>query len=94
MKVLVRVYASLRDVVGQTEVVKDNEEGASIKDLLREMCRDYGVTFESALFSDRSLNKLRQEMVILLNGLIPQGGLKARLSDNDVIAIFPASAGG
>jgi len=78
----------LRRAIGEKEVTLDLPEEATVEDLLKRATVEYGsAVLEAALKPGTS---------ILLNGQSIDflGGLKARLSDGDRVAIIPLIVGG
>jgi MoaD family protein len=46
MKVKVKTFANLRDVVGKPEIEHEIQDGATLGYLLDDLCRTYGKSFE------------------------------------------------
>lgn len=88
MKVLVKVFAVLRDELGWREKVVELGEGSNIKDLL-----DHLPELRKIVLSDGDIH---ENYRVFLNGRFIGflEGLNSRLSDGDVVSIFPAMAGG
>ncbi len=99
MKVTVRPYLFLREMLGFKERVIDMPEGAKVVDLIRLLHRDY----ELADRVDTGGGKLTLfegdnpvGLLILLDGCsIKQlEGKETLLKDGAVVALFPPAAGG
>mgnify|MGYP000005725597 CR=1 FL=1 len=93
MKVRVKAYASFRDFMGSNIEVA-LREGADVDSLIRELERRFGSRVrEELLDEDR---RPRLYVKILLNGRDVEflQGLKTRLKDGDVVALFPPVGGG
>lgn len=93
MRVKVRAYAMIRDVIGASVEVR-LREGASVKDLLNELTRSYGKSF-----SERVLDKGGQPLPyvkLLVNGrdIDFLNGIETKLKDGDEVALFPPIGGG
>lgn len=85
---LVLLDEDLRKSVGEKEVTLEVQENSTIKDLL---------SIAAARYSFRVLDALlKPGTSIMLNGQNIEflGGVKARLSDGDRVAIIPPVAGG
>ncbi|MCD5409829.1 MAG: MoaD family protein [Methanocellales archaeon] len=91
MKVYVKFYATFRDIVGQREIQRRFD--GTVCELLDRLCKEYGEEFKKATFDE---SKLRSYIKILVNGRDIEflDGLHTKLSDNDVVAIFPPVGGG
>ena len=46
MKVKVKTFANLRDIVGKSEIEYEMEQGNTLGNLLENMCQRYGKSFE------------------------------------------------
>ena len=46
MKVKVKTFANLRDIVGKPEIEHEIQDGATLGYLLDDLCRTYGKSFE------------------------------------------------
>ena len=93
MKVTVKFYAHLRDLVGKKRVIElDLEEGATISQLLDELLQDSLI--KSALLDENQ--KIKPEITILKNGREIKflSGMETALDSGDEIAVFPAVVGG
>ena len=94
-KVRVRVFANIRDVVGNREVQLEVGKGATIRELLYDMVKRYGDEFER-LVIDSEAETLAPSIKVLLNGRNVEllKGLKTVVSDGDIVVIFPPVGGG
>jgi MoaD family protein len=93
MKVRVRFYAHLRDLVDKKSIVElDVEEGATISMLLDELLQDLQI--KEALLDKNQ--ELKSEITILKNGREIKflAGMDTELGQGDEIAFFPRVAGG
>jgi molybdopterin synthase sulfur carrier subunit len=79
----------LRQTAGSSEF---EVSGATIREALEDLCRD-NEALRAAIF-DGSV--LRPHVRVMVNGRDCElvGGLKAAVSENDQIAVFPPIAGG
>ena len=90
-RVKVRLFATLREEVGVREL--DLEVDGGIEDLVRKADENTGGRFSAAVWRD---GWFKDGLIIFVNGrnIVFLGGRKAKLRDGDVLAIFPAIAGG
>ncbi|MFX0054600.1 MAG: ubiquitin-like small modifier protein 1 [Promethearchaeota archaeon] len=93
MKVTVKFYATLRDLIGKKEPIDvELEKGATISKLLDELYLDSGIK-ETMIAEDQ---KVKPDITILINGREIKflNGIETKLSSGDEISIFPLVAGG
>ena len=93
MKVIVKFYAHLRDLIGQKTMVElDMKEDDTISELLDELLLDSRIK-EVLLDVNQDL---KPDITILKNGREVKflGGLDTRLEPGDEISFFPIVAGG
>jgi len=91
MKIKVKVFATLRDMVGWKEKEYD-VEAKDINDFLEDVVG--GKLYD--IIMDKDKGQLLPQYKILLNGrdIDFLEGLKTKLKDQDFIAIFPPVGGG
>jgi len=91
VKIKVKIFATLRDSVGWKEK-EYNVEAKDINDFLKEVVG--GKLYN--IIMDKSKGELNPQYKILLNGrdIDFLDGLKTKLKDQDLIAIFPPVGGG
>jgi len=91
MKIKVKVFATLRDMVGWKEKEYD-VEAKDINDFLEDVVG--GKLYD--IIMDKDKGQLLPQYKILLNGrdIDFLEGLKTKLKDQDLIAIFPPVGGG
>lgn len=94
MKVRVRVFARLRELLKNRELEIELKDGATLKDLLNILVEKYGEGLKEYLFSRNG--NLKDHFVIYINGvsLNEAGGVRGVLRDGDVVAILPPISGG
>ncbi|MFX0046075.1 MAG: ubiquitin-like small modifier protein 1 [Candidatus Hermodarchaeota archaeon] len=93
MKVTVKFYAHLRDLIGQKAIVElDMKEDATISELLDKLLLDSRIK-EVLLDENRDL---KPDITILKNGreIRYLAGTDTRLEPGDEISFFPIVAGG
>jgi len=90
MRVIVKVFASLRDKLGwSVREVELRRERPSFRDLLEELA-----DLKNIVLIDG--DNLAEGFIVLVNGINIRftGGLGTALKDGDEIAVFPPSGGG
>ncbi len=94
MKVIVKYFAMIRDVVGHRDDILDFFEETSVQKLLSMLCDLYGENFKRAVCTEDE--SLRKGLIFLLNGEpVNNDELKIKiLMDGDVAAIMPPVGGG
>ncbi len=91
MQVRLRLWGVFQELVGERELEVNLPERAKVGDLLNELVKRHGSKFEEALFEPGS-REIRPYVKLLLNGHGTEP--KAKLSEGDVVAIFPPVGGG
>jgi len=96
MKVKVRFFTSLREIVGKREeTIKFTQtEPVTINLVLRALSEEYGKPFNEYVYS--STGQPRSFLQFLINGTSAstQQGFETTLKDGDVLAILPPVGGG
>lgn len=87
----VRSWGVFQELMGERELEVNIPSRAKLGDLLEELTKRYGPKFEGELFQ-QGKREVKPYIKVLLNGHGAE--LKARLSDGDVVAIFPPVGGG
>ena len=93
MKITVRAYAALREVIGARETALTIPSGETLGGLLESLCGTYaglrGHLFDSA-------GRTKPHIIILKNGrnVASLQQLDTPIAEDDVIALFPPVAGG
>ncbi len=90
-RIKVRVFATIREAVGVDELDLDIDEG--FEDLVKKADEVTDGRFSKAVWSE---GWFRENLIVFVNGRNVEflGGKNAKLRDGDVVAIFPAIAGG
>ena len=97
MKVSIRFFASLRELVGkkvETLEFSDSEE-ATVDLSLKRLSESFGKDFVEYVFNEKT-GEVKSYLTLLVNGrsIAVLDGLKTRLADGDVLAILPPVGGG
>ncbi len=99
MQVTVKPYLFLRETLGSNYMTIELPEDATVKELLRVLCRDYGIP-EKLTIGNATLTLLghlnKTDLIILINGsnIRQLHGLYSILQEGDRVSIFPPAAGG
>ena len=94
MSITVRLFGPFKQVVGERDVIFNLKTGSTVSQLLTELITKYP-SLKDLLFDIKKL-ELYDYIVILKDGrnIKIYDNLETKLSDNEVIAIFPPVAGG
>ena len=93
MKVTVKFYSYLRDLIGKKTMIElDLDEGAIISHLLTKLFLDPQI--KEALLDENQ--ELKSDITLLKNGRVITflAGMETKLEAGDEISIFPLVAGG
>jgi molybdopterin synthase sulfur carrier subunit len=95
LKIQVRVFASLREILGKKELELHFRENATVMAVLGMLSEEYSNGKLGREIFDEN-GKVRKYVKILVNGrdIDFLNGPSTTLSDGDVIAIFPPVGGG
>ena len=94
MKVVVRFFASVREITRRKEEELEFSHVITLKELLTQLSKIYDEKFTDYLFDGKG--NVRSYIQILVNGrgISLLEGFKTKLKDGDKIAIFPPVGGG
>lgn len=89
----IKVYATLRDVIGSPSIHIDDSLGLTVGQLLQSLCARYPALLAKILINDQELHPA---LHILINGRDMRylNGLETVLTPTDSIRIFPPVGGG
>ena len=89
----IKIYATLRDVVGGPSVHVDDAPATTIGQILQALCARYP-ELRPRLFDDQ--DELNRAIHILINGRDARylNGLESAVSAEDIVRIFPPVGGG
>lgn len=88
---IVRFFAYIRNYTNTRETTVSQCQ--TVEELLEKLISRYGEKFKDKVYKNGSLS---DEIIILVNGrhITHLDTIKTRLTDTDVISIFPVVAGG
>ena len=94
MKVKVKTFANLRDILGKGEIEYEIEQGNTLGYLLQNMCQKYGKSFEHQI-KDPSTGAIIP-FLLLINGKTFRSvtDLNTTINEGDVITIMLPFDGG
>ncbi len=93
MKVRVKFFTTLRELVGKREEEFEFDQPLELVDVLELLADRYGPKARDYLFEG---GRVRDFLQLLINGISATAlkGLKTEVKDGDVIAIIPPVGGG
>ncbi|MDM7274701.1 MAG: MoaD/ThiS family protein [Thermoprotei archaeon] len=92
MKVKIKLYGHLSELLQPTGEAEIELEKATLRELLEILDKKSEGKLLARLLNDKG--ELRNEYMILINGVPPLKGLEETLSDQSFIAILPQVGGG
>ena len=96
MKIKVKGFFNIKDVMGSRAPLEMDVQSATIREVLEELSRRFGEPFIKEMFAPET-KELKPENQVLVNGRhyrYLEKGLDSELRDGDLLALFPAVAGG
>lgn len=97
MKVSVRFFTTLREIVGKREETLEfsESEPVNIEKVLERLAELYGKSFREYVYEGKT-GEVKGFLQFLINGrsALTLNGLKTELADGDVLAIIPPVGGG
>lgn len=97
MRIKVRGYLSLREIVGGQPFRIIEAERLTVQDLMQRLARELGEEFARAVSASAPPGGISPYLSVLVNGRhyshLPDG-LQTQLADGDKVSIFPPTAGG
>ena len=84
----------LADIIGLNEISLSLNENSTIRDVIRELIKNFGIEFENTIFISTGI--LSKYILLALNGkdIKHFNNLDTILQDGDEIIFLPAIAGG
>ena len=94
MKVTVKFFTSLREIVGKPQEQIELSEATTVNELLQHLGERYGEKFTRYVYNEKGT--VQGHLHFLINGksITTQQGLKTKLKENDILAILPPVGGG
>lgn len=99
MKITVKPYIFLQQIMGCKEIIIDLNEGATIKGMLESLSQNYGLPDQ--IKAGRQILRLLDKsepvgLIILIDGrnIKQLQGTATKLYEGAVVALFPPAAGG
>ena len=94
MKVKVRAFATLSNLLGGGFLEVELPEGSTVGDLLAELVRRFGKPFREAVMEEDG--RLSKYVKVFVNGrdIDFLSGLDTALRDGDEVALIPPAGGG
>lgn len=97
LRVSVRFFASLRELVGKKveQIEFSDSEKVTVGKVLKRLSEVYGKDFVEYVF-DSETGEIRSYLLLLVNGrsITSLEGVETRFLDGDVLAILPPVGGG
>jgi MoaD family protein len=94
VKIKVKTFANLREIVGKSEVDYEIEQGNTLGDLLENMCQKYGKSFEHQI-KDRSTGAIVPFLLLINEKTFRSiADLNTPLTEGDVVTIMLPFDGG
>ena len=89
----VKIFATLRQLVGEKEVEVRVDAGDTVRNVLEKLTAEYPAFRERLLDSD---DNLQGSITVFINGRSIEllDGLNSTIQESDQLAIFPLLAGG
>jgi len=94
MRVTVKFFTALREIVGKKEEVFEFSKGTTIREALKHLSETYGEAFKEYIYNEKG--RIRSHLQFLINGksITTLKGFETKLEDGDKIAIIPPVGGG
>lgn len=94
MKVKVRYFAAVRELVNLREEFVDAPIGASVENLLESLASKHGEKLREYLFDKAGTPRPYLQFILNEKSISETGGLATPLTDGAVFAIIPPVGGG
>jgi len=94
MRVTVKFFTALREIVGKKEEEFEFSKGTTIKEVLRHLSESYGRTFKEYIYNEKGRIKSHLEFLINGKSITTLQGFETKVKDGDKIAIIPPVGGG
>jgi len=94
IKVLVKFFASLAEIIGERDTSINLEAKSNIEDLFKKLARKYPQKFQSTIFDSNGTIKTSYKILLNEQSIEIQNLSKISLKDKDIIAFLPPIGGG
>jgi molybdopterin synthase sulfur carrier subunit len=94
MKVTVKFFTTLREIVGKPQEQIELSETVTVSELLQQLGKRYGKDFVRYVYNEKGVVKGHLHFLINGKSITTQQGLKTKLKENDILAILPPVGGG
>jgi MoaD family protein len=94
MRVTVKFFTALREIVGKREEELEFSRGTTVKELLKHLSESYGQPFKEYIYSEKGRAKSHLQFLINGKSIATLKGFETKLKDGDKIAIIPPIGGG
>jgi len=94
MRVTVKFFTALREIVGKREEVLEFSKGTTIKELLKHLSESHGQALKEYIYNERGRAKSHLQFLINGKSITTLKGFETKLKDGDKIAIIPPVGGG
>lgn len=94
MRITVKFFTILREIVGKKEEELEFSKGTTVKELLKHLSENYGQAFKEYIFDKRGRAKGHLEFLVNGKSITTLKGFQTKLNDGDKIAIIPPVGGG
>lgn len=94
MKVTVKFFTTLREIVGKPQEQMELSEAVTVNELLQQLEEKHGEKFTRYVCNEKGT--VQGYLHFLINGksITTRQGLKTKLRENDILAILPPVGGG
>ena len=94
MRVTVKFFTALREIVGKKEEELEFSRGTTVKELLKHLSEIHGQALKEYIYNERGRPKGHLEFLINGKSITTLKGFETKLNDGDKIAIIPPVGGG
>jgi len=94
MRINVKFFATLREIVGEWNVELSLPEGTTVDEVLRGLTKQYGERFRNYVYNKKGV--IHDYLIFLINGesIYAAKGFETILKEGDSLIILPPIGGG